>query len=271
MVQFPKKERVLLSISKDLVNYLESEHVIYAEVRFAPMFHTRNGLSLSDVVESVIEGVTSSKVKVNLILCMMRGMDKKLNLETIEVARKYLGKCVCALDLAGDECKYPLEMYLDLFQIINEYGIPYTIHAGEDGPSSAVLKAIEIGAKRIGHGIHSIDNLDVLKLLKNKGVLLEVCPTSNVQTNAVNSYSDHPIKKFYDKGISVNISTYNITVSNITISEEYSKLMSTFGFDINDFEKMNLDSINHAFVSDEVKKELVSLYEEKIQKLKMIK
>lgn len=248
----------LYEISSDLVNRLEKENIIYAEIRFAPMFHTKEGLSFEEVIEAVIAGLkTNSNIKTNLILCMMRGMSKEDNLKTIEVTEKYLNKGVCALDLAGAEDKYPLEDYLELFTIATSKNIPFTIHAGENGPASEVKKAIEVGAKRIGHGIHAIEDEEVLSLIKEKDIFLEICPTSNVQTNAVNTYSDHPIIELYKKEIPLGINTDNQTVSNISLSEEYYKLSQTFNFSINDFKIMNENSIKHAFINEDIKKELL--------------
>ena len=247
----------LVRVASDLVKYLDNENVIYAEVRFAPIFHTKNGLSMEEVIEAVLEGLSNGKVKTNLILCMMRGMDKETNLMVIDVASKYLGKGVCAVDLAGDECTYPLEEYLELFEIAKRENIPFTIHAGESGSAIEVKKAIEIGATRIGHGIHSIEDDDVLELIKEKNVLLEICPTSNVQTNNVEEYYEHPIHKLYKLGVKLNINTDNKTVSNVSISEEYRKLRDSFNFSDEDFKIMNIKAIESAFLSVEEKQELL--------------
>ena len=251
------KENLTL-IAKDLVNYLERENVIYAEIRFAPMFHTKEGLSYEDVIESVLEGVNSNKnVKTNLILCMMRGFSKEANLKTIEVAEKYLNKGVCALDLAGAEDKYPLIDYIDLFDIIKEKNIPFTIHAGENGSHKEIDLAIKLGTKRIGHGIHAYESENTINLLKEKNILLEICPTSNVQTNSINEYKNHPIYNFYELGINVCINTDNKTVSNISINDEYIKLYNTFNFNTHDFKIMNVNAIKSSFLSDEEKEKLI--------------
>ena len=244
-------------VALELVNYLESQNVIYAEIRFAPMFHTKKGLAYEDVVEAVLDGLNENKrVKTNLILCMMRGMDKKENLRTIDTAYKYLKKGVCALDLAGAEDKYPLSEYTDLFEIIKQKNIPFTVHAGENGEFSEVELAVKMGAKRIGHGIHSFESNELLEKLIDKNVLLEICPTSNVQTNSIKEYKDHPIYDFYKKNIKVCINTDNKTVSNITLNEEYEKLYNTFNFSIEDFKRMNMNALENAFLSDKEKEDL---------------
>lgn len=252
----------LYQISADLVDRLAKENIVYIELRFAPMFHTKKGLTYEEIVESVLKGLKSNpKIKTNLILCMMRGLPKENNLKTIEVAEKYLNKGVCAIDLAGAEDKYPLKDYVELIEIVKEKQIPYIIHAGENGDAKEVELAINLGAKRIGHGIHSIEDEKVLNLIKEKNILLEICPTSNVQTNSVDTYQNHPIKKIYDLNIPISINTDNSTVSDITLTEEYIKLSNYFNFTINDYKEMNKNAIKHSFLTKEEQEELLKLYD----------
>lgn len=247
-------------VASELVNYLESQNVIYAEVRFAPMFHTKNGLTYEEIIEAVLKGFSLNKnVKTNLILCMMRGADRIDNIKTIDTAIKYLNNGVCAIDIAGAEDKYPLDDYVELFEYAKKHDVPFTIHAGETGSFKEVEKAINLGAKRIGHGIHAIDDNDVLNLVKEKEILLEICPTSNVQTNAVDYYENHPVKDFYKDGVKVSLNTDNITVSDITLNEEYIKLHEHFGFDIKDFTNMNINAIMASFLRDDDKEKFLNL------------
>jgi len=245
-------------ISEELVNSLEKQNVIYAEIRFAPMFHVNKGLSYEEVVESVLKGLKkNTNVKTNLILCLMKGFSEDNNLKTLEIAKKYLNKGVCAIDIAGDEIKHPNSDYSKFFNLAKKENIPFTIHAGESRGADEVLSAINLGAKRIGHGVHSIEDEDVLKIIKDKNILLEVCPTSNIQTNSIVSYEKHPISELYEKGIPLSINTDNSTVSNISLSEEYFKLHNILGFNIEDFKKINMMAIKHAFLSKEEKEVLL--------------
>ena len=261
-IELMQTKENLYQISADLVDRLAKENIVYIELRFAPMFHTKKGLTYEEIVESVLKGLKSNpKLKTNLILCMMRGFPKENNLKTIEVAEKYLNKGVCAIDLAGAEDKYPLKDYVELFEIVKEKQIPYIIHAGENGDAKEVELAINLGAKRIGHGIHSIEDEKVLNLIKEKNILLEVCPTSNVQTNSVDTYQNHPIKKLYDLNIPISINTDNSTVSNITLTQEYIKLSNHFNFTLSDYKEMNKNAIKHSFLTKEEQEELLKLYD----------
>ena len=257
-ISYMQTKENLKNIANDLVDYLESENVIYAEIRFAPQFHTKNGLTKKEVINAVLDGLKNNhNVKTNLILCMMRNLTFEDNLEIINLANLYLNKGVCAIDLAGDENKYPLNNYIQLFEIAKKKGIPFTIHAGENGPFTEVNEAIKIGANRIGHGVMAINSSETKQLIKEKDVLLEICPTSNIQTNAINDYTKHPINTFYKEGIKVCINTDNKTISNISLTDEYLKLYNAFQFKKEDFIKMNQYAIEKAFISEEEKKELL--------------
>lgn len=249
----------ILTVLKAILEYFEEQNVIYAEVRYAPTFHTREGLTKKEVIETFIEGLKqSTKVKTNIIICLHRNVSMEDNYDTLDIVKEYIGNGVCALDLAGAEDMYPIQQFIPLFEKVKELGIPYTIHAGENGDATEVEKAINLGSRRIGHGIHSIESEDTLQMIKENNVLLEICPTSNVQTNAIDVYEKHPIKEFYDKGINVCINTDNTTISNITLNEEYQKLQNTFGFTTEDFKKMNINAINAAFISEKEKEELIN-------------
>lgn len=250
----------LMLLSKDLADRLAKQNILYAEVRFAPMLHNEKGLSYDEIVEAVLTGVQSHpNVKINLILCMMRGALKEDNLKTIETARKYLNKGVCALDLAGSD-QYPIEDYYEFFDKAKAYHIPFTIHAGENSNADEVKKAIHCGASRIGHGIHAIDSKEVIELLKEKNILLEICPTSNVQTNSVDIYDNHPLKDLYQLAVPVCINTDDSTVSHISLSEEYIKLYHYFHFTIDDFKQMNINAIEGAFLNEKEKEEILQQY-----------
>ena len=249
----------LMRISKELALDLLKDNVIYAEIRFAPNKHLENGLTLDDVITSILKGLKEVPIKTNLILCMMRGDSYAKNLEIIKYAKKYLGKGVVGIDLAGNEALYPVNNYQELFAIARKEKIPFTIHAGEGDGALSVIKAINLGAKRIGHGVRAIENTEALNLLKEKDITLEVCPKSNLDTKMYNKLESHPIKKLLDKGVKVTINTDNRTVSNITLEETYKKLKETFHFSKEDFINMNKRAIECAFISEKEKQELLNL------------
>ena len=244
-----------------LATELEKENVVYAEIRFAPLLHTKKGLTPEEVVESVLEGISNSRIKINLILCMMRGAPREDNHKVIELANKYLGHGVVAVDLAGDEEHVPFKDAEYFFKICKFASIPTTIHAGEVLPRD--IKDIIFYTKRIGHGIKISDNIELMNLVKKNNMLLEVCPNSNLDTKNVDSYTNHPIRKLYDYGIKVCVNTDNRTVSNISLTDEYMSLVNILGFTYDDLIEMNFNAIDYAFISEQEKEELRKLFQNK--------
>ena len=234
---------------------LVDENMMYAEIRFAPQLHLRKGLTQEEVVRAAIAGVESSKklpFGVQLILCCMRGAENDAaNRETILLAAKYLGKGVCACDLAGAEALFKTDNFESLFAYAAELGVPYTIHAGEaDGPES-IRAALRFGAKRLGHGVRAAEDASLITELMEKQITLECCPSSNVQTKAVASIKSHPIKSFFDKGLRVTVNTDNRTVSRTTITKEIQLVREKLGLTREEELTLYLNAADAAFISKE--------------------
>lgn len=249
-----QQEEALERVTYELVEDLENLSVTYAEIRFAPQLSTKQGLSQAQVVEAVIRGAKRgmkdyNKIRVGLILCCMRGEELfKDNMETIEVAKQYLGDVVCAVDLAGAESLFPTELFEDIFQKAKDYEIPMTIHAGEADGAESVWKALSYGTKRIGHGVRAIEDPKLIKKLVEDQITLEVCVTSNYQTKVVESMEVHPIRKLFDAGVRVTINSDNMTVSDTNIQKEIEILKTMFGFEKEELMKMEQYAVDAKFL-----------------------
>lgn len=213
----------------DLMKRLSGEGLEYAEIRYAPQLHLQRGLAQEAVVEATISGLNSAirdyNINGKLILCCMRMADNQAaNMQTVEVAKDYLGQGVAAIDLAGAEALFPTVNFEELFRRASMYDIPFTIHAGEaDGPGS-IRDALRFGASRIGHGVRCIEDPDLLEELIKRQIPLEVCPISNAQTKACPDIAHHPILKLLDYGVCVTVNTDNRTVSNTNLNKEFDAL-----------------------------------------------
>lgn len=248
----------------DLLNRLKEDGLKYVEIRMAPQLSTDKGLTQEEVVETLVKTMKiaeKSGIFSNLILCMMRGTNThEKNIETINVAQKFLGKGVVAMDLAGAEALFANEMFDEEFKLINKLGIPLTIHSGEAAGASSVASAIKYGAVRIGHGIKSIEDDSVLEQLVKKNITLEVCPKSNLDTKTIKTYDDLPIKDFIKRGVKISINTDDMTVSNTTLKQEYETLVK-MGFNKENLRDFAANSINCSFASNDVKHYLLGLIE----------
>lgn len=213
----------------DLMKRLSAEGVEYAEIRYAPQLHMQRGLVQEAVVEATLSGLKSAirdyKIDGKLILCCMRMADNQAaNMQTVEVAKRYLGQGVAAVDLAGAEALFATKNFETLFAQVSKYDIPFTIHAGEaDGPES-IRDALKFGASRIGHGVRCIEDSALVEELVKRQIPLEICPISNAQTKACPDIAHHPILKLLDYGVCVTVNTDNRTVSNTNLNKEFEAL-----------------------------------------------
>ena len=215
-----------------VLEIVHKNHVIYAEIRFAPQLHTSRGLTQAEVVQAALEGLRSGPIPGNLILCCMRGSDThKANLETVETAKQFLTKNggVTALDLAGAEALFPTEDYRTEFTRAAELGIPFTIHAGEAAGPESIRAAVDMGAIRIGHGVRLQEDPALMDLIRDRGIVLEMCPTSNRQTRAVTDMAHYPLLTYLDYGIRVTLNTDDMAISRITLSHEFRYMESLLG------------------------------------------
>lgn len=232
-------------VTFELVEDLAKEGISYAEIRFAPQLSVQGGLTQDAVVEATIRGAKRGMqvypgIHVGLILCCMRGADnEELNLQTVETARKYLGDVVCAVDIAGAESLYPTENFRKVFERVNAYDLPMTIHAGEVAGPDSIRTALSFGTKRIGHGVSAIQDPALMQELIEKQVTLEVCVTSNYHTKVVPSIAQHPIRKLFDAGVRVTVNSDNRTASGTTLGQEVAILRDVFGFTEAELAKIN--------------------------------
>jgi adenosine deaminase len=246
-------------VTSDLFTQLEKEKVVYAEIRFAPLQHLKKGFQHEEVVESVSNAVRlcteKTGIKAGIILCTLRHFSEDQSMQTIKLVEKYISdSAVVGFDIAADEAGYPIDNHKKAFEYAITRGIPRTAHAGEArGPESIIETLKYFKPSRIGHGVRSIEDPELMKMLRESNIHLEICPTCNIQVDVFDTYSNHPIDYLYKSGISLGINTDARTLTNITLSEEYFKLMEEFDWNYGDLLKCNLNAISHAFTSDNEK------------------
>lgn len=244
----------------NLCEELKAQGLLYAEIRFAPQKSCDRGMTQEEVVQAALAGMRKSTMRVNLILCCMRGPitpeNDALNRETLRLTKKYLGQGVCGTDLAGAEAIYPTHTFASLFEYARELGLPFEIHAGEAAGAESVRQALALGAKRIGHGVRSIEDPELLKELAERRTHLMVCPTSNIQTCIVRDAKDLPLRTFMDAGIPFVICTDDPSVEGTDLKTEWQKVTTAFNFTKADIHQIMLNAANAAFCSEELRQQL---------------
>ena len=245
-------------VTLDLFRQLHADNVLYAEIRFAPLLHTQQGLSPEQVVEEVLlatqKGIDEYGMEARLILCTLRRFDEAQSLETVKLVEKYKGTLVVGLDIAGDEAGYPIDAHLKAFTYANTHDIKCTAHAGEACGANSVWETIRnFHPLRLGHGVRSIEDESLLRFIQDNGLHLELCPTSNIQVDIFDRIEDHPVDILYRRGLSLSINTDARTISDTTLEKEYQKLRKVFQWTNEHFKRCNLEAIEHAFAPEETK------------------
>lgn len=237
--------------------------VIYLEIRAGPVTHSGGNLPVEMCIEAILEGLKDAEKQLGiinrLIVTGLRNHNPKHNILLAEIAKNYQLQGVVGFDLAGDEANYPADLHKKAFHIIRDSNLGITVHAGEAAGFENVQYAINvIGASRIGHGVHIIDFSSTMELVRDKQVLLEICPTSNIHTGAVTKLELHPVKKFFDFEIPISIGDDDPITSRTRVSNELMLLKNVFGFSKEDLKAIQIDSIKHSFLKEEnIKKSLL--------------
>ncbi|MGM9904813.1 adenosine deaminase [Lactobacillus sp.] len=259
-------------IVRELLEELRGQGLVYVEIRFAPQRHTET-LTQVEAVQAVLDGrddfyawqkeQEGDDLHANFLLCLMRlvGQDEA-NRETVKVAKDFFGKGVAGLDLAGPENEEVANRkYAPFFQQAKEWGIPYTIHAGEAMGPESMREALALGTKRIGHGIRCQEDPSLVKQLAADGITLECCASSNLNTKVFDRIAEYPLRSMLGQNLRVTLNTDNMTVSATNLPHEY-QLMEEQGLTKSEEKQLYLNSVRAAFASQEEKDRLLSLLEE---------
>lgn len=255
-------EEALERVAYEQAEDLSRDGVVYYETRFAPLFHTKRGLTHQQVVSAVLKGMARGRrdfgLQSGLIICAMRNMN--VSLEMAELAVDFRARGVVGFDLAGEEGGFPPKKHVDAFHYIQRENFNITIHAGEGFGKESIWQAIQYcGAHRIGHGTRLIEDIavadgravklgDLAQYVLDKRIPLEICLMSNVHTGAAPSLEQHPFKVLYQEKFRVTLNTDNRLMSDTNMTKEFEAAARAFGLTIDDFEKITINAMKSAFL-----------------------
>lgn len=236
------------------------ERVVYMEIRFSPLMSAWSGLPFERMIAGALEGRKEGYekygVRSNLILCGMRHMPVEENIRMLRIGREFFREGVCGADMAGNEAAYPILEQKEFFEEAKRLEMPFTIHAGECGSAESVKNAAALGAKRIGHGIAARKDEAVMEECRRRGIALELCPISNLQTKAVSSEAEYPFSLFRERGLTLTVNTDNRMVSGTSLTREFEWLQEQYGITEEDAKKLTENALEAAFAEDDVKQEI---------------
>jgi adenosine deaminase len=251
-------ERVAAECAEDLA----ADGIVYAEVRYAPELHTEKGLSLDEVVRAVTAGFAAGSkgtgITMRSLLSAMR--QRAHSTEIAELAVRHRDTGVVGFDIAGPEKGFPPSRHLDAFEYVQRENFHITIHAGEGFGVPSIWEAIQFcGAERLGHGVRIVEDITydadgqahlgrLAAFVRDRRIPLELCPTSNVDTGAVASIADHPIKELHDLRFRVTVNTDNRLMSDVTLSSEFAALHEAFGWGLAEMRWLTINAMKSAFL-----------------------
>tara|TARA_E500000178_G_scaffold342701_1_gene388311 strand:- start:173 stop:1165 length:993 start_codon:yes stop_codon:yes gene_type:complete len=235
-----------------------AENVLYAELRFAPHLHLERGLGLDDVMETVLQAIRISgsryNVECGLILCTLRHFTEQQSLEVADLTLRFADQGVVALDLAGDEANYSIAPNIAAFKQVREAGGNVIAHAGEASGADSVLETLDLlQAKRIGHGVRSVEDMALVERIVAEGLHLEICPSCNIQTGIFSEITRHSLPKLLDSGVNISLNTDGRATNGASLSSEYQVVSDAFGWSDHIFLDLNRNALNASFASDRVK------------------
>ena len=245
----------LEQITDELVGAKAAEGVRYVEIRWGPLLHVANGLALDEGIEAVVRGAESAAARtgtvVRLIATALRSHDPADNLRLAETASRFRDRGLTGWDLAGPEAAFPDPLlHRDAFEAARAGGLRITVHAGEWGGAAQVRRALEVNPVRIAHGEPAADDPALVAELTARGVCLDLCPTSNVQTGNVPSLAAHRIGELHRAGAPVTLSTDDTTVSDVTLTEEYARAVAEIGLTLPELWAIDRFALDVAFADE---------------------
>lgn len=270
-----QSKEAIIRVSRECAIDLARDGVVYAEVRGAPELFTEQGLTLDQVVEATLEGYKQgmaeaasegNKIRVESLLCGMRQNNRSQ--EAAAAVVKYREKGVVGFDIAGPEDGFPPTNQLETFEYLRKENAHFTIHAGEAYGLPSIWEAIQIcGAERLGHGVRIIDDIDftgdkpklgpLASYVRDRRIPLELCPTSNLQTGAAKTYSDHPIGMLAKLRFRVTLNTDNRLMSRTSMSNEMTQCVKSFGWKFADLQRVTVNALKSSFIPFEERLEII--------------
>lgn len=261
-------ERTAYELAEDSAR----ENIRYLEVRYSPVLHTTEGMSLEEAVEAPLRGLARAEadfgILTGLIVCGIRSFAPGISMRLAELAVAFRDRGVVAFDLAGGEAGHPARDHAEAFHYAARHNLAITVHAGEaDGAGSIAQALHECHARRVGHGTRLLEDPALEAFVNDFRIPLEVCLTSNVQTRVAPSFEAHPFRRYFDAGLVVTLNTDNRLISGTTLTDEYWLAHQHLGLTWEELTEVALLGFQAAFLPYQAKLNLLERVEEEMEGL----
>jgi adenosine deaminase len=256
---------VVERIAWELFEDSAKQNIKLFEVRFSPdwAFHGHD-LDWDKCLEGLLRAKSRAEAEFDMaigyIAITSRGMGAESCVKTVDWATRHY-QYILGVDLADGELLYPMSDFVKPMLKAKEAGLKVTVHSGEDTPASAVINTINnFQPDRIGHGIHSIEDMRAVELIKERDITLEVNPWSNYLTNSVRTIEEHPLKKLFDLGVKVTINSDDPEVLETNLNNEYRIAHEVLGMSMDEIAMCNRNAYEASFIPGGEKKRVWEKY-----------
>ena len=242
---------------KKIIDDLSNQNVIYSELFYSPWDFLPNGLSVEEITEAILSGVKQAEqdfpITCHLIVDIVRDYDHTKALDRVHQILPFRDNGVIGIGLGGNEQKYPARLFRDAFKYAGLSGFRLTAHAGEAAGPESVWEAIrDLKSERIGHGVRSVEDPELIEFLKDHQIPLEICVISNLKTKIYSSPQTHPIKYFLEKQLKVTVNSDDPAMFGATITDELLNLYDKMDVSCKEIKLMTINALESAFISKEI-------------------
>lgn len=262
--QFYRSMEIVRRLTREAVEDAARDNVRYMELRFTPHALARlEGLPYDEVIGGVAEEVERAQRDFNILVRLIVSVNRHESVEiaetVVDTAITLCDQGIVGVDLAGLEVGHSARPFRTLFHRAQAAGLHLTVHAGEwDGPENVRDAVIHLGARRIGHGVRSIEDSEVVQLLREQQVALEVCPTSNIHSGVIHRLEHHPLPDLFYLHVLTTINTDDPSLSNITLTDELALAHAGMGMSLDVIKQNILNAAHVAFLPDDERAALVA-------------
>jgi adenosine deaminase len=246
---------------------LESDarcNVQYVEASFSAPDHVSRGLDYGKMLDAINRGIERARmdfgIECNIRIDLVRNYGPEKGMEVLDWVES---KCdnVISIDLGGSEERFPAKTYKSVYQRAKNMGLHLVAHAGEVAGAESIWQAVsELGVEHVGHGVTAIEEPKLLEYLRKRSIAIETCPTSNVRTQVVRTLRGHPIRAFYDLGLTVTVSTDDPSMFETDMNNEYLQLHRELGFSLSELFSLSLNAVNSSFLPEESKSKMLESF-----------
>ena len=257
IVGYIKREAYFERLAYEMLEDCRESNVCYVEVSFSPTDHVNHGLNYWDMIDAINRGIRRAEraftITANIRIDLVRNYGPENGMLVLDWIEQKPDNIV-SIDIGGSEYKFPAAPFADVYARAEKMGLHRVAHAGEaEGPESIWDAVNHLGVERIGHGVTAREDSELMRALQETNIVIEACPMSNVRTRVVESIADHPIRKFFDYGLLVTVSSDDPSFFHTNMNNEYMQLHEHHGFSLEELFRLSLTAIDVSFLPDKKK------------------